>query len=296
MDNLKRIWTIGSYSLIGLGLLILALNLFLKGTLNLGLPLVILMLAGAIFLLALTYTRRWQWAVFLFFPGAILLALGWILLLNMLTNDWNSWAYAWLLLVAGLGLGLVLAGWYGRWRQETMLVGTGLILLGLVLFALFGVLVGGLVIKIMAPLLLLLGGLSLRWLRPERILPERILRRFSPSAAETLEPAARIQAASPALPNLPDPLAAAGHAGLAEPLSSQNPLSSPVSGVLLEPLSARELEVLGLIERGLANAQIADALVLAPSTVKTHINNIYAKLEVQTRVQALKRARELGLL
>jgi LuxR family maltose regulon positive regulatory protein len=65
---------------------------------------------------------------------------------------------------------------------------------------------------------------------------------------------------------------------------------------LVEPLSPRELEVLRLVDNGLSNAEIAGRLVLASSTVKTHINNIYGKLDVQTRLQAVKRARELGLL
>ena len=55
-------------------------------------------------------------------------------------------------------------------------------------------------------------------------------------------------------------------------------------------------EVLRLIDAGLSNLQIAERLTLAPSTVKTHINNLYGKLNVQTRVQALNRAREIGLL
>jgi LuxR family maltose regulon positive regulatory protein len=66
--------------------------------------------------------------------------------------------------------------------------------------------------------------------------------------------------------------------------------------LLVEPLSVRELEVLRLIDAGLSNQQIADKLSVAPSTVKTHINNIYGKLGVQTRVQAVTRARELNLL
>ena len=64
----------------------------------------------------------------------------------------------------------------------------------------------------------------------------------------------------------------------------------------MEPLSARELDVLRLVSQGLSNPEIAARLVLAPSTVKTHINNIYSKLGVQTRLQAVQRARELGLL
>jgi LuxR family transcriptional regulator, maltose regulon positive regulatory protein len=50
-----------------------------------------------------------------------------------------------------------------------------------------------------------------------------------------------------------------------------------------------------LVEQGLSNQEIAARLNIAASTVKTHINNIYGKLAVQTRTQAIRRARELGL-
>lgn len=65
---------------------------------------------------------------------------------------------------------------------------------------------------------------------------------------------------------------------------------------LAEPLSERELAVLRLISEGLSNQEIAEQLVVALSTVKTHINNIYSKLGVANRTQALARARELQLL
>jgi LuxR family maltose regulon positive regulatory protein len=65
---------------------------------------------------------------------------------------------------------------------------------------------------------------------------------------------------------------------------------------LLEPLSDRELEILRLIDTGATNREIAAKLYIAISTVKTHINNLYGKLSVSNRVQALARARELGLL
>jgi LuxR family maltose regulon positive regulatory protein len=68
------------------------------------------------------------------------------------------------------------------------------------------------------------------------------------------------------------------------------------SPLLLEPLSERELAVLQLIAEGLSNQEIADKLIVAVSTVKTHINNIYGKLGVGSRTQALARARELKLL
>jgi LuxR family maltose regulon positive regulatory protein len=65
---------------------------------------------------------------------------------------------------------------------------------------------------------------------------------------------------------------------------------------LVDPLSERELEVLKLIADGLSNSEIARKLFVATSTVKRHINNIYAKLNVHTRTQAVTKGRELKVL
>jgi LuxR family maltose regulon positive regulatory protein len=65
---------------------------------------------------------------------------------------------------------------------------------------------------------------------------------------------------------------------------------------LVEPLSVRELEVLRLLVAGLSNREIADKLVLSLGTVKSHIHNIYGKLEVNNRGQAIRRATELELV
>jgi LuxR family maltose regulon positive regulatory protein len=65
---------------------------------------------------------------------------------------------------------------------------------------------------------------------------------------------------------------------------------------LLEPLSERELEVLRLVAAGLSNREIADRLIITLGTAKRHINNIYAKLDVHSRVQAVARAQDLHLL
>ena len=73
------------------------------------------------------------------------------------------------------------------------------------------------------------------------------------------------------------------------------PLTAELPG-LVEPLSERELEVLRLIAAGLSNQEIADEFVVALSTVKWHINNLYGKLGVSSRTQAVARARELHLL
>ena len=70
----------------------------------------------------------------------------------------------------------------------------------------------------------------------------------------------------------------------------------PLASTLVEPLSEREREVLTLIAQGLSNQQIADALIVSVGTVKKHLNNIFGKLAVESRTQAVARARALGLL
>jgi LuxR family maltose regulon positive regulatory protein len=71
---------------------------------------------------------------------------------------------------------------------------------------------------------------------------------------------------------------------------------TPPPETLFEPLSERELEVLHLIAGGLSNREIAGRLTIAVGTAKRHVSNIYAKLDVHSRVQAVARAQELGLL
>jgi LuxR family maltose regulon positive regulatory protein len=77
----------------------------------------------------------------------------------------------------------------------------------------------------------------------------------------------------------------------ADPSKSQVPESG-----MVEPLSERELEVLQLIAEGLTNREIAARLFLALNTVKSHSGNIYSKLGVHSRTQAVARARALGIL
>jgi LuxR family transcriptional regulator, maltose regulon positive regulatory protein len=66
--------------------------------------------------------------------------------------------------------------------------------------------------------------------------------------------------------------------------------------VLVEPLSDRELEVLGLLAAGKSNQQIADELFVVLDTVKKHVGHILDKLGAANRTQAVARARTLELL
>ncbi len=65
---------------------------------------------------------------------------------------------------------------------------------------------------------------------------------------------------------------------------------------LIEPLTGRELEVLRLLAAGLSNPEIADELIIAVSTVRSHCKSIYGKLDVHKRWDAVQRAQELGLI
>jgi LuxR family maltose regulon positive regulatory protein len=75
-----------------------------------------------------------------------------------------------------------------------------------------------------------------------------------------------------------------------------HPLVRPLAGEMLEPLTARELEIVRLICRGHSGPEIARELVLAYNTVRKHISNIYSKLGVGSRSQAIARVHELNLL
>jgi ATP/maltotriose-dependent transcriptional regulator MalT len=61
-------------------------------------------------------------------------------------------------------------------------------------------------------------------------------------------------------------------------------------------ISDRELEVLALLAAGRSNKEIANQLNVSPNTIKTHVANLFEKLEAKRRTEAISRAREFGIL
>jgi DNA-binding NarL/FixJ family response regulator len=79
-------------------------------------------------------------------------------------------------------------------------------------------------------------------------------------------------------------------------VTQQKPIIINYDQLLKSGISKREAEILLLIHEGLSNQQIADKLFLSENTIKKHISNIFQKLKVDRRTEAIKKALELSII
>jgi LuxR family maltose regulon positive regulatory protein len=125
--------------------------------------------------------------------------------------------------------------------------------------------------------------------------PAGYVRAFLDEGPAVLDLLPRVRAAAPAF--VDQVLAAVSGEKRLAVGEEPTPLPTmPPSPALVEPLSERELEVLGLVAQGLTNREIAEQLYITVGTVKTHVHNIYGKLGVHRRTEAVARARQLELV
>lgn len=131
------------------------------------------------------------------------------------------------------------------------------------------------------------------WWRYHALFAEMLRLTLTPAEQRDLHLKAAAWCEANAVPDL-----AVHHARRAAELAPSLPAPRlPASAQpLIEPLSERELEVLRLIAQGLSNQAIGKRLYIAEGTVKRHVNNIYGKLQVGSRTQAVAVGRDLGLL
>lgn len=152
---------IAGIGLIVLGVLFVVFNLMPQFTIKETWPIVFFVIAFAFCLPSLGWPESKKGLAALLIPGAIFFGLGVIFLYNTLTTNWAVWAYAWILIPASVGLGLMLAGKIGGWNNNVWRVGVWMALISVIVFAIFAALFGNIVVKFIGAGVLVVLGLLL---------------------------------------------------------------------------------------------------------------------------------------
>ena len=159
MENTNRGTAILGTFLIAIGVVYLLLTLVPGVQTFQTWPIIFYFLAGAFFLPVFLWPSARRGLAGLYIPGSIMLILGLIFTYDVLTQDWASWAYAWLLIPGGVGLGLFLGSAICNWGRGSLQTGLWMLGVDLGLFALFATIFGSNpVIRMIGPFLIILAG------------------------------------------------------------------------------------------------------------------------------------------
>ena len=146
--------------LIAIGVIVLGLNLIPGAGPAQTWPVILFVIAIAFFLPAFLWPVSRRGLAGMAIPGSILAVLAAILAYDTLTGDWSSWGYMWILIVASVGLGLILAASIGGWGRGTIVVGLWIAVSSLVVFSIFAGIFGGPVLRAIGPVLLIVVGVG----------------------------------------------------------------------------------------------------------------------------------------
>jgi hypothetical protein len=162
MDTTRRGSIVVGIILIALGVLFLLFSLLPGMYVEVVWPVIFYIIAAAFIAPAFLWPQNRRGLAALFIPGMVFLSLGLIFTYTVATNDWVAWAYAWLLLISGVGLGMLLAASYGGWDRNAFWAGIWMLAISAGLFGLFATLFGTVLLKtIGAILIIVIGGVLL---------------------------------------------------------------------------------------------------------------------------------------
>jgi hypothetical protein len=144
--------------LVVIGIIFLTFALVPGLSLTLYWPVIFFVMAAAFAVPYFVWPEAKKGLAALFIPASILFALGLIFTYTVSSDDWVAWAYAWLLIVSGVGLGLALSSTLGGWGRTVMWVGLWMLGISVGLFGLFATLFGAPALKTFGAALVILVG------------------------------------------------------------------------------------------------------------------------------------------
>ncbi len=147
--------------LIVIGVIFLAFALVPGLSLNLSWPVIFYVMAAAFAVPYFVWPEAKKGLAALFIPASIFLSLGLIFTYTVLSEDWAAWAYAWLLIISGVGFGLAVASTLGDWGKTVVWVGIWMLGISIGLFGLFATLFGVPLLKTIGSALVILVGIML---------------------------------------------------------------------------------------------------------------------------------------